>query len=146
MESAQPDPLVRPISSQFPPTIPPGSRPAHGEGGALDRPGFAWAVFEWARNPYYILIVIYVFAPYFARDIIGADLLASGALDDLDPETALATANAQGQATIASVTKWAGMIAALTAPFLAVPPSHDLVVVPCPSPSTAHMMPPTSTS
>lgn len=118
MESAQPDPLVRPISSQFPPTIPPGSRPAHGEGGALDRPGFAWAVFEWARNPYYILIVIYVFAPYFARDIIGADLLASGALDDLDPETALATANAQGQATIASVTKWAGMIAALTAPFL----------------------------
>ena len=34
----------------------------------------------------------------------------------------------------------------LTAPFLAVPPSHDLVVVPCPSPSTAHMMPPTSTS
>ena len=118
MESAQPDPLVRPISSQFPPTTTSGSRPAHGEGGALDRTGFAWAVFEWARNPYYILIVIYVFAPYFARDIIGADLLASGALDDLDPETALATANARGQATIASVTKWAGMIAALTAPFL----------------------------
>lgn len=118
MESAQPDPLVRPISSQFPPAPQTGSRAAHGEGGALDRPGFAWAVFEWARNPYYILIVIYVFAPYFARDIIGADLLASGALDDLDPETALATANAQGQATIASVTKWAGMIAALTAPFL----------------------------
>lgn len=118
MESAQPDPLIRPISSQFPPTTQTGSRCAHGEGGALDRPGFAWAVFEWARNPYYILIVIYVFAPYFARDIIGADLLASGALDDLDPETALATANAQGQATIASVTKWAGMIAALTAPFL----------------------------
>tara|TARA_R110002072_G_scaffold116942_9_gene247664 strand:+ start:8665 stop:10185 length:1521 start_codon:yes stop_codon:yes gene_type:complete len=118
MESAQPDPLVRPISSQFPPAPQTGSRAAHGEGGALDRPGFAWAVFEWARNPYYILIVIYVFAPYFARDIIGADLLASGVLDDLDPETALATANAQGQATIASVTKWAGMIAALTAPFL----------------------------
>ncbi|WP_233998178.1 MFS transporter [Erythrobacter sp. QSSC1-22B] len=75
-------------------------------------------MFEWARNPYYILIVIYVFAPYFARDIIGADLLASGALSDLDPDTALAIANAQGQATIASVTKWAGIIAALTAPFL----------------------------
>ena len=67
MESAQPDPLIRPISSQFPPTPQTGSRSAHGEGGALDRPGFAWAVFEWARNPYYILIVIYVFAPYFAR-------------------------------------------------------------------------------
>ncbi|MEZ5682227.1 MAG: MFS transporter [Erythrobacter sp.] len=94
------------------------ARPVTGDGGALGRTGFAWAVFEWARNPYYILVVIYIFAPYFARDIIGADLLASGQLDGLDPETARATANAQGQATIASVTKWAGLIAALTAPFL----------------------------
>lgn len=92
--------------------------PAQGEGGALGKTGFAWAVFEWARNPYYILIVIYIFAPYFARDIVGADLLASGELDGLDPETAKQTANAQGQAAIASVTKWAGLIAALTAPFL----------------------------
>ncbi len=84
----------------------------------MDKTGFAWAVFEWARNPYYILIVIYIFAPYFARDIIGADLLASGELDALAPEEARKTANAQGQATIASVTKWAGLIAALTAPFL----------------------------
>lgn len=93
-------------------------RQSHGEGGALGRTGFAWAVFEWARNPFYILIVIYIFGPYFARDIIGADLLASGSLDHLDPDKALAAANAQGQATIASVTKWAGLIAALTAPFL----------------------------
>jgi UMF1 family MFS transporter len=84
----------------------------------MDKTGFAWAVFEWARNPYYILIVIYIFAPYFARDIMGADILASGALEGLDPETATQTANAQGQAAIASVTKWAGLIAALTAPFL----------------------------
>jgi UMF1 family MFS transporter len=93
-------------------------RPTSGEGGALGRTGFAWAVFEWARNPYYVLVVIYIFAPYFARDIIGADLLASGTLDAMEPEAALAAANAQGQATIASVTKWAGIIAALTAPFL----------------------------
>ncbi len=93
-------------------------RPTIGEGGALGRTGLAWAVFEWARNPYYVLIVIYIFAPYFARDIIGADLLASGAVDNLPPDQALAAANAQGQATIASVTKWAGLIAALTAPFL----------------------------
>ena len=84
----------------------------------MGKTGFAWAVFEWARNPYYILIVIYIFAPYFARDIIGADYLASGALDGLPEKQAIATANAQGQATIASVTKWAGFIAALTAPFL----------------------------
>ncbi|MXP32578.1 hypothetical protein GRI94_12175 [Erythrobacter jejuensis] len=93
-------------------------RPTSGEGGALDKTGFAWAVFEWARNPYYILVVIYIFAPYFARDIIGADFLASGALNGLEPDEALKTANAKGQATIASVTKWAGFIAALTAPFL----------------------------
>ena len=102
---------ANPLASQTP-------RLSHGEGGAMSRTGFAWAIFEWARNPYYILIVIYVFAPYFARDIIGADLLAGGTLANLAPEQALATANAQGQATIASVTKWAGFIAALTAPFL----------------------------
>lgn len=93
-------------------------RQTSGEGGALGRTGFSWAIFEWARNPYYILIVIYIFAPYFARDIIGADLLASGTLAGLPDNQALAAANAQGQATIASVTKWAGLIAALTAPFL----------------------------
>jgi len=103
------------LSSEVPPQF---VRPTAGLGGALGKTGFAWAVFEWARNPYYILIVIYIFAPYFARDIIGADLLASGTLDNLDPEIARKTANAQGQATIASVTKWAGLIAALTAPFL----------------------------
>lgn len=97
----------------------PGGAPAHyGTGGALQKTGFAWAVFEWARNPYYILIVIYIFAPYFAREVIGADVIASGELDGLDPATAVQTANAKGQAAIASVTKWAGFVGALTAPFL----------------------------
>ena len=90
----------------------------YGTGGALDKTGFAWAVFEWARNPYYILIVIYIFAPYFAREVMGADILASGKLDGMDPETARRTANAGGQAAIASVTKWAGLVGAFTAPFL----------------------------
>ena len=49
-------------------------------GGALNRRGFAWAIFEWARNPYYIPVIIYLFAPYFAG-IIGANLIASGAVD-----------------------------------------------------------------
>jgi len=56
-------------------------------GGTLDRTGFAWAVFEWAHNLYYLMVVIYIFASYFARDVIGADLMASGDLDHLDPET-----------------------------------------------------------
>lgn len=89
-----------------------------GEGGALGKTGLSWAWFEFARNPYYILVVIYIFAPYFARDIIGGNLIASGALDGMDPEQARAVAGAKGQATVASVTKWAGLAAALTAPFL----------------------------
>ncbi|HPE47665.1 MAG TPA: MFS transporter [Hyphomonas sp.] len=87
-------------------------------GGAMDRPGWSWAWFEFARNPYYILVVIYIFAPYFAREIVGGNLIASGALDGLDPEQARAIAGAKGQATVAAVTKWAGLAAALTAPFL----------------------------
>lgn len=93
------------------------AEPATDLGGALDRRGFAWAVFEWARNPYYILVVIYLFAPYFGA-VIGADLLASGELDGLDPVSAEKAAKAKGQATIASVVKTAGFVAALTAPFL----------------------------
>lgn len=100
------------------PTEPADHSAHYGTGGALGKTGFAWAVFEWARNPYYILIVIYIFAPYFAREVIGADILASGELDGMDPETARRTANAGGQAAIASVTKWAGFVGALTAPFL----------------------------
>ncbi len=99
-------------------TAPAPTSDHYGTGGAMGKTGFAWAVFEWARNPYYILIVIYIFAPYFARDIIGADILASGELDGMDPETAQRTANARGQSAIASVTRTAGIIAAFTAPFL----------------------------
>jgi len=32
---------------------------------------FSWAVFEWARNPYVILITIYIFAPYFSSQVVG---------------------------------------------------------------------------
>lgn len=91
---------------------------APGEGNAFGKTGFAWAWFEAARNPYYILIVIYVFAPYFARDIVGADIIASGKLDGLSPEEAHRAAGAEGQAMVASLSKTAGYIAALTAPFL----------------------------
>lgn len=90
----------------------------YGTGGAMGKTGFAWAIFEWARNPYYILIVIYIFAPYFAKAIIGADVRASGILDGLSPEEAQQTLNAKGLSALAAVTKGAGIIAALTAPFL----------------------------
>ena len=31
----------------------------------------SWAGFEWARNPYVILITIYIFAPYFSTTVVG---------------------------------------------------------------------------
>lgn len=39
-------------------------------GGAFGSKGLGWAGFEWARNPYYNIVVIYVFTPYFAGAVI----------------------------------------------------------------------------
>src|SRR5690606_426702 len=69
-------------------------------GGVLAPAGSSWALFEFARNPYFMLIVTYVFPPYFAQFVIG------------DP--------VEGQAAVAEATKWAGIIGALTAPLLGV--------------------------
>lgn len=39
---------------------------------AASGPGqWSWAIFEWARNPYVILITIYIFAPYFSNTVVG---------------------------------------------------------------------------
>lgn len=40
-------------------------------GGAFGTKGLGWAIFEWARNPYYNVVVIYIFTPYFAASVIG---------------------------------------------------------------------------
>ncbi|MEY2757841.1 MAG: hypothetical protein RIR33_1619 [Pseudomonadota bacterium] len=76
-----------------------GGHAANSRVGGWKQPaGFSWAMFEFARNPYFMLIVTYVFPPYFAQFVVG------------DPIT--------GQATVAEATKWAGIIGALTAPLL----------------------------
>lgn len=31
----------------------------------------SWAVFEWARDPYVIIVTIYIFAPYFSNVVVG---------------------------------------------------------------------------
>lgn len=67
-------------------------------GGVMAPAGFSWALFEFARNPYFMLIVTYVFPPYFAQYIVGDPVL--------------------GQATVSDATAWAGVIGALTAPLL----------------------------
>ena len=57
-----------------------------------------WALFEWARNPYVLVITIYIYATYFTRDIIG------------DP--------VRGQALWAAIQGYAGLGIAVLAPFL----------------------------
>ncbi len=67
-------------------------------GGMWAPAGFSWSLFEFARNPYYFLVVIYVFPPYFASAVVGDAV--------------------RGQALIAGSIELAGYICAITAPLL----------------------------
>jgi UMF1 family MFS transporter len=67
-------------------------------GESIDRSGWSWAIFEWARNPYVILCIIYVLGPYIATVVID------------DP--------VRGQVLVSSWHRTAGLIVAATAPFL----------------------------
>lgn len=91
-------------------TLPTGE--AHGPGAIADAPAaadlagdgrmnlgaIAWSVFEGARNPYVILVTIYIFSPYVAAVMVG------------DP--------VRGQAVISQWSQYAGWIIMATAPFL----------------------------
>ena len=91
-------------------TIPTGE--AHGAGAIVDPPiaselagdgrmnrgAVSWSVFEGARNPYIILVTIYIFAPYVASVMVG------------DP--------VRGQAVISQWSQYSGWIVMATAPFL----------------------------
>jgi UMF1 family MFS transporter len=69
-----------------------------GGDGRLNRGGVAWSVFEGARNPYVILITIYIFMPYVAATMVG------------DP--------VQGQEIVSRWSQYSGWFIMLTAPFL----------------------------
>jgi len=58
----------------------------------------SWVLFEWGRNPYVLVITVYVYATYFTRDIVG------------DP--------VRGQALWAAIQAYAGLGIAILAPFL----------------------------
>ena len=58
----------------------------------------SWAIYEWARNPYVLLITIYIFAPYFSSTVIA------------DP--------VRGQALLGLAHTIAGVCVATAAPFL----------------------------
>jgi UMF1 family MFS transporter len=58
----------------------------------------SWSLFEWARNPYVILVTIYIFAPYFSMHVVG------------DP--------VRGQALLGYASSIAGALIAVLAPIL----------------------------
>ncbi len=72
--------------------------PDRGHDPRLNRGGVSWAIFEGGRDPFVILITIYIFMPYVAGTMIG------------DP--------VQGQAIISRWQQWAGWAVMATAPFL----------------------------
>lgn len=67
-------------------------------GGSTALPRYSWVLFEWGRNPFVLIITIYVYATYFAREIVG------------DP--------VRGQALWADIQAYAGLLVAVSAPFL----------------------------
>lgn len=73
---------------------------AAGEAGdaRLDRSGVAWSIFEGGRDPYVILITIYIFMPYISATMVG------------DP--------VRGQELISRFQQYAGWIVMATAPIL----------------------------
>jgi UMF1 family MFS transporter len=75
--------------------IPPASA---SEPTRLGRAGWAWALFQGGRDPYIILVTIYIFIPYLVTSVIG------------DP--------VRGQALVASGAKYAGWVVAILAPLL----------------------------
>ena len=87
-------------------------------GGVFGKKSFGWAIFEFARNPYYNLVVIYIFAPYFSEAVVAGTLLQNGTFADLAPEAAREAASAKGQSMVALAILIAGLCMAFIAPIL----------------------------
>ena len=71
---------------------------ATGDRAASPAGQISWALFEWARNPYVLLITIYLFAPYFTKTVVG------------DP--------VRGQALWGMIAACGGLMVAASAPLL----------------------------
>jgi UMF1 family MFS transporter len=69
-------------------------------GGSIASPvgQVSWAMFEWARNPYILIVWIYLFSPYFVNYVVG------------DP--------VRGQGLAGVIQAYSGIIIAILAPFL----------------------------
>ncbi|HWA02135.1 MAG TPA: MFS transporter [Rhizomicrobium sp.] len=63
---------------------------------------FSWALFEWARNPYVLLVTIYLFAPYFSKTVVG---------NPVEGQALWGTIAAIGGLMVAALAPWLGAIA-----------------------------------
>ena len=53
--------------------------PSAGDAGAkLNRGAYAWSIFEGARDPYVILVTIFIFMPYVASVVVGDPVRGQG--------------------------------------------------------------------
>jgi UMF1 family MFS transporter len=76
----------------------PGVLSASGDHVASPAGQWSWAMYEWARNPYVLVITIYLFAPYFANEVVGEGV--------------------RGQGLAGAIQSYSGIIIAVLAPFL----------------------------
>lgn len=74
------------------------NRLEEGKAKGIPLKGFAWASLEWARSPYYYIVVIYIFATYFSDTVVGD--------------------SAKGQTIISLTITISGLVMALVAPIL----------------------------
>ena len=67
----------------------------------------SWAMFEWARNPYVLVIMIYLFAPFYAKTVVGDGVCGASVPHD-----------ACGQSLAGWIQAGSGILIAMLAPFL----------------------------
>lgn len=102
---AAPEPIAGALGDPLPGSLEPAAQ-AGADAAGYGRAGFrgltkgalSWSLFQGGRDPYVILITIYIFTPYFTQAVVG------------DP--------VKGQTMIATVSTLNSIFIALTAPFL----------------------------
>lgn len=100
-EETSPSGFGPPLVGSLDPSVEAAAAPAAlGDAGFKGMPlsAWAWSIFQGGRDPYVILVSIYIFAPYFTTTVVGDAV--------------------RGQAMIANVSTLNSLFIALTAPFL----------------------------
>jgi UMF1 family MFS transporter len=91
----------------------PAGQSAVGGGIASPLGQVSWAMFEWARNPYILLVWIYLFSPYFANYVVPAGYCGPGI-----------ARGACGQGIAGEIQAASGIFIAILAPFLGAIADH----------------------